>query len=365
METNHESASGPLASASASVILTRVQRSITIAGGGLAGLTLGLLLRRQGVPVEIWDAGSYPRHRVCGEFINGRGVEVLRRLAIPGIPNPVGVQGNSVRFFYDGWSSPILSLPEPALSIDRATLDHALATEFRKAGGVLRENQRWTEPFGREGLVRATGRRPAGESEPQFVGFKAHARGIPLTADLELHFSDGAYVGLSKQRDGTVNVCGLYRKTKGFRYSDFRNGDVFRQVLSATSDCLARASFEAESFCAVAGISLKRETNCRTKECRIGDTICMIAPLTGNGMSIALESARLAAPVLAEYSRGGVDWPEAQARVSQLCDEHLHRRLLSASILQNAAFTSIGRRTMMYLVETFPRCFTFWFRLTR
>ncbi|HZI32692.1 MAG TPA: NAD(P)-binding protein, partial [Candidatus Binatia bacterium] len=48
-------------------------KSITIVGGGLAGLTLGIGLRRRDVPVTILEAGEYPRHRVCGEFISGRG----------------------------------------------------------------------------------------------------------------------------------------------------------------------------------------------------------------------------------------------------------------------------------------------------
>ncbi|MFM7376435.1 MAG: hypothetical protein ACKO39_14995, partial [Chthoniobacterales bacterium] len=42
---------------------------VVIVGGGLAGLGLGLALRRNAVPVTIHEAGRYPRHRVCGEFI--------------------------------------------------------------------------------------------------------------------------------------------------------------------------------------------------------------------------------------------------------------------------------------------------------
>ena len=44
---------------------------ITIVGGGLAGLSSGIALRRRGVPVNLHEAGVYPRHRVCGEFISG------------------------------------------------------------------------------------------------------------------------------------------------------------------------------------------------------------------------------------------------------------------------------------------------------
>ena len=57
-------------------------KAIHVIGGGLAGLTLGIGLRNRGVPVTISEAGEYPRHRVCGEFISGRGVEVLQRLQL-------------------------------------------------------------------------------------------------------------------------------------------------------------------------------------------------------------------------------------------------------------------------------------------
>jgi menaquinone-9 beta-reductase len=342
-----------------------VRRKITIAGGGLAGLTLGLLLRRDGVPVEIWDAGSYPRHRVCGEFISGRGLKILEDLSVPGLA-ALGLRAGSVQFFYSDWSSAPLALPEPALSIDRATLDHALASEFRRIGGVLHENRRWTGAFVGEGWVRATGRRPAAEGDKQFVGFKVHARDLPLSADLELHFSNEAYVGLSRLRDGTANVCGLFRKSGSFKNFDLRNGDVFHQVLSAaTRGRFASARLNSDSFSAVAGISLKRETSRHTKECRIGDTICMIPPLTGNGMSVALESASLAAPFLRDYSEGHTAWTETRHGISRTCDNRFRRRLFSASLLQKIAFTALGRRSMMYFLKTVPQCFTLWFRLTR
>src|SRR5580693_8216081 len=53
------------------------RKPITIVGGGLAGLALGIGLRQRDVPATIWEAGHYPRHRVCGEFISGHGQAVL------------------------------------------------------------------------------------------------------------------------------------------------------------------------------------------------------------------------------------------------------------------------------------------------
>jgi hypothetical protein len=57
---------------------------VTIVGGGLAGLTLGIGLRQRGVPITVWEARRYPRHRVCGEFISGGGQSSLARLGLLG-----------------------------------------------------------------------------------------------------------------------------------------------------------------------------------------------------------------------------------------------------------------------------------------
>ena len=67
-----------------------------------------------------------------------------------------------------------------------------------------------------EGIVRATGRRaqPA-ENGSRWFGLKAHARNVPLTADLEMHVSPRGYVGLCRVDGGVVNVCGLFRRRAG------------------------------------------------------------------------------------------------------------------------------------------------------
>ena len=62
--------------------LSALNNPITIAGGGLAGLSLGIALQSRGVHVTIHEASTYPRHRVCGEFISGVSEETLGTLGI-------------------------------------------------------------------------------------------------------------------------------------------------------------------------------------------------------------------------------------------------------------------------------------------
>jgi glycine/D-amino acid oxidase-like deaminating enzyme len=59
-----------------------MERVVTIVGGGLSGLSLGIGLQRKGISVILHEAGIYPRHRVCGEFICGTSPGTLRALGI-------------------------------------------------------------------------------------------------------------------------------------------------------------------------------------------------------------------------------------------------------------------------------------------
>src|SRR5436190_7443798 len=106
-------------------------KPITIVGGGLAGLTLGIGLRRSGVPVELWEAGHYPRHRVCGEFVSGRGLETLARLGLTAKLRKAGaIDASTVAFFSSRQSSTPRALPQNALCLSRYVFDHFLAEEF-------------------------------------------------------------------------------------------------------------------------------------------------------------------------------------------------------------------------------------------
>jgi 2-polyprenyl-6-methoxyphenol hydroxylase-like FAD-dependent oxidoreductase len=312
-------------------------KPITIVGGGLAGLTLGIGLRRCDVPVTVWEAGHYPRHRVCGEFISGHGQEMLGRLGLRELLECAGaVSASTAAFFSTALSAPPRSLPARAICLSRFKLDHALAVEFKKLGGELREGQRRRdEDFG-EGVVRATGRRArAGEDGSRWFGLKVHARNVELTADLEMHVSPRGYVGLCRVDGGAVNICGLFRRRAGEDQAPQNWRDWLRgQANSPLNRRLAAAAFDESSFCAVAGISLQPQRAAARAECCIGDAITMIPPVTGNGMSMAFESAGMAMEPLAAWSRGEISWGQTRQTLASRCDAAFARRLAWAKWLQ-------------------------------
>ncbi len=333
-------------------------RRITIAGGGLAGLTLGILLRRRGVPVEIWEAYDYPRHRVCGEFISGDGCKLLAEL----LPDVRGHWARTVQFHSQKRRSTPLSLPEPALSISRWSLDHALARSFLNLGGHLRTRGRWTEGFEREGLVRASGRMLKANGRG-WIGLKFHARDIDLRADLEMHFARAGYLGISRLPDG-VNICALLRPgadVSGFRQDPLR---VLAPVLGRENFARLQAGqIDEDSLCAITGISFRRHRQAGV--CSVGDAMGMIPPFTGNGMSLAIESGFMAAQPLLEYAAGQIAWTEALKAIDQQLAHRFRRRFLTAKALRLLLNHRATQNVMLSSLKSVPRLLTLFFRCTR
>jgi 2-polyprenyl-6-methoxyphenol hydroxylase-like FAD-dependent oxidoreductase len=343
-------------------------KPITIIGGGLAGLTLGIGLRQRDVPVTVWEAGRYPRHRVCGEFISGRGQKTLEQLGLRELLSAAGaIPARSTAFFSPHTASTICKLSEPAISLSRFALDNALAKNFRHLGGDLRENDRWRGEHFSEGTLRATGRRSQPvENGWRWFGLKVHARGVALTADLEMHFSPGGYVGINRLKNDEVNICGLFRRhtTDGDTSANWR--ETLRGVAgSHRHERLSNAVFDEASFCSVAGLSLTPHRASASAECCIGDAITMIPPVTGNGMSMAFESAGIAIEPLAAYRQGKISWTNAQQTIARDCDRAFARRLAWAGWLQKLMFMPRLQNALVALAPRSPRLWRLLLEKTR
>lgn len=315
-------------------------RPITIAGGGLAGLTLGIALRQRSVPVTIWESGRYPRHRVCGEFICGRGRATLASLGLNEILTRVGArEAKTASFFAGKTTSPIRPLPETALCLSRFALDAALASRFRDLGGALHEGKRWSDSMQQDGVVQATGRRP--QAKPggwRWFGLKAHMLNVELGADLEVHLTPNGYIGLCRLADGVVNVCGLFRRRDETDALPPRTEMLQGSSGSALHERLANAEFVTDSICAVGGLDLRPNHDPVAQECRIGDALTMIPPFTGNGMSMSFEAAELAVEPLEQWSRGKTSWVEARTSIASRCEAVFQQRLTWANRLHALMF---------------------------
>ena len=342
-------------------------KTVSIVGGGLAGLTLGLRLRQLGVPVELFEAGSYPRHRVCGEYLSGRGRECLHSLipdqtwALAGARCSTGLQ-----VFRGSQRLGGQTLPRPALCLSRHRLDQLLADHLVSNGGRLHLQTRQKLGTG-EGWISATGRQPVVQEEGwRWIGLKVHALDLPMGEDLEMHLTPYGYVGLCAVEGNRVNVCGLFRTRETVpdlaqqwpRWLSGPTGSVLQQRLR-------NAHWDESSFSCVSAISLRPRRAAQQSGVRVGDAVTMIPPLTGNGMSMAVEGSFLAADPLAEWSRGEIDWAVCSRRVAQRLDLAFSSRLAWAYCLQQTILHPWGQPAAWHLSRLFPPLPQLLFHLTR
>ena len=322
--------------------VARLKAPLVIVGGGLAGLSLAAGLRNRGVAVSVHEAGHYPRHRVCGEFISGVERSTLETLGIAEAFDDARLHRGVVWFHGDQRIHENL-LPAAAYGISRHRLDLRLVQLVGRLGGeVLQGVREPREPD--EGKVWAAGR-IAGESP--WIGLKAHFLDLPMLADLEMHVGTNGYVGLAGVEDGRVNVCGLFRldRERSGKGSALQLDYLRAGGLGALADRLARAMPDEASFKGVSALQLGWQEP-EAGLFSIGDAAAMIPPFTGNGMSMAFQSAESALDPLTAWSAGECSWPEAVSALQTSLRQRFSRRLGAANLFQGLLGHPLGRGLM-------------------
>ncbi|MGF1449472.1 MAG: NAD(P)/FAD-dependent oxidoreductase [Opitutales bacterium] len=335
-------------------------KPITIAGGGVAGLAAGLALRQRGVPITVLEAGTYPRHRVCGEFLCGQGGAVLDALGLDDLHRE-GPRHRTTGWYVDGRCVLQADLPQPALGLSRHRLDARLAEAFQNVGGELRTQTRVDAGFGGEGQLRATGRALARSSD--WLGLKLHVRGLRLAQDLEIHLGDGGYVGLSGVENGAVNACGLFRRRV---LAGERGPALLLAYLRACGlgDLARRVEGAEPDPTSVVGVSHFAFGQSKATAAALGDALTLIPPFTGNGMSMALEAAWQAAPVLEDFAKGRAAWNATQTRLRQTLRRRFDRRVRWARGTQSLLLTRGSRAILSHWARMGAFPFQTLFRLT-
>jgi len=306
----------------------------------VAGLGLGILLRTRGVPVTIHEAAAYPRHRVCGEFVAGRGAEILTGLELPGLSaKPLRLR--ATRWWGRRGERFDAPLPRAALGVSRHTLDAALAGRFQDLGGELLTGSRAGDDLAPAGTVWATGRR-AGKSR-RWIGLKCHAGGFALGADLEMFLGQGAYAGASRVEGDRVNIAGLFplRTDISAPRDALMPAYLRAHGMHGFADRVSAARVDPASCCGVSAFDFA-PASLGPRRLEIGDARLVVPPFTGNGISLALEHASAIAPVLEAWSHGALGWETALDR-AHACLGPFDARVRRARWLQRLLLAPRGQ----------------------
>lgn len=296
---------------------------VLILGGGVAGCAASIALARSGRKVTLIERELTPRHKVCGEFLSGEALEDLHALGID-VSALGAVPLRFVRLAAARRAAEA-PLPFPAASLTRKSLDTALLAAAAHAGVLVHRGRSihsltrsaansWQATL-QDGAVfqaptafLATGKHDLrGHHRPsdphQWVAFKMYFRiSAPQAADLgnasELTLYAGGYAGIQPVEEGITNFCCVVQR-KYFERAGLRWEGLLAKM---QQDCphlamrLNGAQPLLDKPISVTHIPygfLRRSTQ-EGLYC-IGDQAAVIPSFTGDGISIALHTARRAA----------------------------------------------------------------------
>lgn len=314
---------------------------VAIVGAGPAGATLAARLARRGCRVLLLDAARFPRQKVCGEYLSGAVWPVLDELGVADRVRECAVPLDRLRLVLPGGQAIEAPFAAPAdqqpAALSRYRFDDLLVRHAVASGAVLREGYRVTgvgSDAGRaawlhaasidhasaplhvraDWIIAADGRRSIVARETGtlvrrrhgLVGFKRHFQyDAPpsLVGALEMHSFPGGYIGIGPVEGGAWNVCGVMprRLVRAARGSiDQALGQWIGQH-APLADFLRRAQ-PVDGWLTVPEVATQLAVPRVAGVLYVGDACGTIEPLAGQGMTMALAAAALAAEHLAAGS---------------------------------------------------------------
>lgn len=299
---------------------------VIIVGGGLAGLAAAIDLKKQNCSVLVIEKNTYPHHKVCGEYVSN---EIKTYLEYLGVDiSSVGIVAiDTLQLSTKSGKSAKTKLPLGGFGISRYLFDNLLykkalalgvAFEFDSAIEILFDDdffevmlstkEKYTSKvvigaFGkRSNLDKKLNRKFIQQKSP-WLGVKCHYEFDEFPSNLvALHNFDGGYGGLSKTEDGSINFCYLtsFKSFKKYNSIEKFNKNIVSQN-PYLGDFLAKANATFKSPLSIAQISFERKKAVENHVLMCGDSAGLIHPLCGNGMAMAIHSAKIASDCIVNY----------------------------------------------------------------
>lgn len=300
-------------------------KEITIIGGGLAGLTAAIHLSKIGLEVTLIEKNEYPKHKVCGEYISNEIIPYLEWLSINiSDLNPTKI--SKLDFSTADGERIQCDLPLGGFGVSRYALDDFLYKKAVDNGckiikdtviDVVFDNNIFSistsnygtitsnlviGAFGKRSNIDQKLNRYFVKKKSHWLAVKAHYSGNFANDLVGLHNFEGGYCGVSKVEDNAINICYLanYASFKKYKnIQDFQNQIVVKNpnLKMILTEC--KMLFEAPLT--ISQVSFDKKATVENHILMIGDTAGLIHPLCGNGMAMAIHSAKIVSELIAKF----------------------------------------------------------------
>lgn len=335
----------------------RTNPDVLIIGGGLAGLAGALHLSKKGLKVVLIEKNTYPKHKVCGEYISNEILPYLYWLDIDVQElHPTAI--SNFEFTAQNGKTAKTKLPLGGFGISRYELDHFLFQKAVDKGctiitetvtDISFENDIFTVTTSEETLsakivLGAYGKRSNIDQvlsrdfiakKSPWLAVKGHYSGNFDQNLVALYNFQGGYCGVSKVENSVINICYL---ADFETFKKYKNIEEYQKAVLYKNKKL-KAVFENstslfEKPLTISQISFDRKEPVENHIIMIGDTAGLIHPMCGNGMAMAIHSAKIASELVLDFYYGKIETRnEFERKYRKEWKKHFSRRLLFGRLL--------------------------------
>ncbi|MDQ2863748.1 MAG: NAD(P)/FAD-dependent oxidoreductase [Bacteroidota bacterium] len=356
---------------------------IAIIGGGLAGLSLSILLAKNGRKVILFEKEKYPFHRVCGEyisleswkFIESLGLNlseldlpIIKKLQIssPGgkaIHANLDLGGFGIsRFFIDNELKKIaiingVIIKEETKVNDVAFNDGLFTIKYNNGeincpvvascfGKRSNLDIRWSRNFVKKKQSKLN----------NYIGVKYHIKTSQAVDTIALHNFKNGYCGISKVEDNKYCLCYL-TTAQNLKENNNSIKEMEKNVL-CKNPFLKKIFLEADFIfpepVTISQISFDKKKQVENHILMVGDAAGMITPLCGNGMSMALHSSKIASQCIDSFLNKTTSRQGMEKQYERDWDIQFKKRLQAGRIIQKLFGKEKATNIFISILKLFP-----------
>lgn len=357
----------------------KTKASVIIIGGGLAGLTSAIHLSKLGLTVILIEKNEYPKHKVCGEYISNEVRPYLNWLDVNIQDlNPSNI--DKLQFSSNNGKIINCNLPLGGFGISRYALDEFLYQKAKANGctiihdnveNVAFENDGFTVTtsnntvlkskivigaFGKRSNMDLKLQRNFIQKKSPWLAVKAHFSGDFPNDLVGLHNFKGGYCGVSKVENNRINICYI---TNYEAFKRYKNVAHFQQEIVMKNPHLksifSKSTLLFEKPLTISQICFDKKEAVENHILMIGDTAGLIHPLCGNGMAMAIHSAKIASELVVKFYNGKIkSRTELEEKYRQEWNQNFKSRLATAQFLAKILQKEKLARFLMQLLVIFP-----------
>jgi len=356
-----------------------MQKPIIIVGGGLAGLTAAIHLSKLGLKIILIEKNEYPKHKVCGEYISNEVLPYLNYLDLNiATLNPTTITDLE----FSTVSGKLLEtvLPLGGFGISRYSLDEYLYNKAIDNGctllkdnveSIIFENDEFTVTtinkqeykaaivigaYGKRSNIDQRLNRNFIDKRSPWLAVKAHYSGNFPKDLVGLHNFKGGYCGVSKVENNCINVCYLadYKTFKKFKnIEEYQSKVLFKNPHLEAIFLNSKLIFDKPLT--ISQISFETKDAVENHILMIGDTAGLIHPLCGNGMAMAIHSAKIVSELVAKYFNNEIkSRNELENKYIEQWNFNFKNRLKMGRYLSNMMQKQKLSAILMHILITFP-----------